>query len=744
MASKRMANPHTVKNAPRVSHPWATVLFAATILLGSALLFLVEPMVAKMLLPSLGGAPAVWNTSLVFFQVLLLAGYAFAHLACARLGLRRLILVQAAVFAVALVALPVGVPSTWIPDTSMPVRWTLAALVAAVGLPFFALATVSPMLQRWYSHTNQQQAADPYFLYSASNAGSLIGLAGYPLAVEPSFALADQARLWGGLFGLLAFLIVASGVTTFRLRQPVLAADGMPPSADEAERPATTPPAHRRRQRLRWVALAAIPSALMLGVTHHLTTDIASLPLIWVIPLALYLMTFIVAFGANPPWLRLGAGYAVKLLVIPLALTLFGFAPVGLDLALGLIVFTAAALLAHGELAASRPPVERLTEFYLLISLGGALGGTLTAILAPLVFPVVLEYPLAVAAALMVLPVRAFSRRRGASRGAGIALGLGSVALVPAIVFALAPADSALWIALAATVGVAVLVMASRPAHFAIGIGLLLVVVPVHSVPGSIHLNRSFFGTIEIRDVDGFREVRNGSTVHGSQALDPALARHPTTYYHRNGPLGDLFARRVAGVPHAVAVVGLGAGSIATYGRPGDRHVFLEIDPLVARVASDPRYFTYLEDTQADLEIRLGDGRLLLESTDERFDLIVLDAFTSDAIPVHLMTLEAMASYLEHLSPGGVVAYHVSNRHTELRPVLARQARELGLAMIAIDDGVSPEDAATGKWPATWVAIARTPAELGPLELRWSKPEAGDAPLWTDTYSNLVQVLELW
>jgi len=366
----------------------------------------------------------------------------------------------------------------------------------------------------------------------------------------------------------------------------------------------------------------------------------------------------------------------------------------------------------------------------------------LTAVIAPLVFPVVLEYPLAVGAALMVLPVKAFSNAHGLSRGATIAVGTGTIAAVAAIVLLLAPSDAAAAMALTAAAGVGVFVMARRPAHFAVGIGLLLMVVPMYSVPKAIRVDRSFFGTLAINDVGGFREVTSGSTVHGSQALDPALARQPTTYYHRNGPVGELFGLRAEGEPLDVAVVGLGAGSIATYGRPGDRHVFFEIDPLVAEVASE--YFTYLEDSRADIEIRLGDGRLLLEATEERFDLVVLDAFTSDAIPVHLMTLEAMATYRDRLRPGGIVAYHVSNRHAELRPVLARQAGELGLEMVAIYDRTSPEHAATGKWSATWVAIARSRADLGTLPLRWAAVDAENAPLWTDTYSNLVQVLELW
>lgn len=717
------------------SRVWVTVLFAITILLSSALLFVVEPLVVKMMLPGLGGASAVWNTSLVFFQLMLLAGYAWSHFASTQLGLARLVMVQMALVVGAVFALPVAMPLDWVPDARAPVTWTLMALTMVVGLPFFALTTISPMLQRWYSHTVQDGAADPYFLYSASNAGSLMGLLAYPWIIEPRWSLQEQSEIWGSLFGLLALLIALSGLAAWTLRQR----DG----AVVERRDVEAPPQHGK-QRLRWVALAAIPSALMLGVTHHLTTDIASLPMIWVVPLALYLLSFMVTFGAKPRWLDTAAGYTLKLSVLPLALTLFGFAPIELDLLLGLVVFFAAALLAHGALADSRPSVGLLTEFYFLVSLGGALGGTLIAVLAPQVFPVVLEYPLAVAAALLVIPKRAFSAGRVMDTRVRSALGVGAIATVSVLVLLLAPDESASAMAIAATAGVGIYVAARRRPEFAFGMGMLLVVVPVYSVPQALYVDRSFFGTLRVSDVGGFREIMSGSTVHGSQSLDPRWASRPTTYYHRNGPVGDLFNLREADAPQSVAVVGLGVGSVAAYGRSIDRHLYLEIDPLVAELAQDPRYFTYLRDSPAQIEIRIGDGRLQLEATDEKFDLLVLDAFTSDAIPIHMMTLEAMKSYGDRLEEGGVLAYHVSNRHAELRPVLAMQAKELGLALVAIEDAVSDQDAATGKWRATWVAVARSRKTLDALGPRWSEVASDGVPLWTDTYSNLVQALHFW
>ncbi|MDH3425851.1 MAG: spermidine synthase, partial [Acidimicrobiia bacterium] len=337
-----------------------TVLFAVTIFLGSALLFLVEPMVAKMLLPLLGGVPAVWNTTLVFFQLVLVAGYGWAHLWSSRLRLRTMVVAQLALFVVAGLTLPVALPAAWTPDNSAPILWVLSALVLAVGLPFFALSTASPVLQRWYSHTTQPKAGDPYFLYAASNAGSLIGLAAYPLILEPSFSLDDQSRVWGFLFVLLLGLMALTGLTSIRLRR----ADGAaPPSVLHDVAP--TPVGDRPSQRLRWGILAAVPAALLLAVTHHLSIDVASVPLLWVVPLAIYLATFIVAFGANPQWLRDLAGRGLKVLAIPLAVALVAGVPLWLDLTLSLGVFAAAAMVSHGELAHSRPNVGRLTEYYM-------------------------------------------------------------------------------------------------------------------------------------------------------------------------------------------------------------------------------------------------------------------------------------------------------------------------------------------------------------------------------------------
>jgi hypothetical protein len=719
---------------PSRSRRWVTALFGGTILLGSAMLFLVEPMVAKMLLPRLGGVPAVWNTALVFFQILLLAGYAWAHLTSTRLGLRRLVVAQVGLFIVAAALLPVGIPEMWVPSTTAPVRWALVALGVAVGLPFFALSTASPILQRWYSKTDQRKADDPYFLYAASNVGSLIGLLGYPLVVEPTLTLDEQATVWTGAFIVLVCLVALCGVTAVARRR---ASDSRAGAAEDADVPPIAP-----RLRLRWIALAAVPSALLLGVTHFLSTDIAAIPLLWVIPLTLYLATFVVAFGPNPSWLRDLSARVLKLLVVPLAVSLVAFVPLVFDVALSLVVFTAAALVTHGELAASRPHTARLTEFYMLVSVGGAVGGMLVALVAPVVFPVVLEYPLALAAALVFLPAALFGSTPGHRQSLGIVIVLGSVVLVGVIVALRASDEASGSLVLLTAVGVAGYVLARRPWHYAAAIGVALVLATVIPLASAELFDRSFFGTLRVEDTGSERQIVSGSTVHGAQALDPALAGEPRTYYHRSGPIGDVFSLRDDSA-HSTAVIGLGAGAVAAYGRPGDTQVYLEIDPLVAEVASDPRYFTFLSESEASTEIRLGDGRLLLEAADERYDLVVLDAFTSDAIPVHLLTLEAMDAYERHLADGGLIAYHVSNRYLDLAPVLARQADELGLTIVGKADGTTPEQVEDGKWESTWVLISADRASVAELlaDRGWVALNGGEGPLWTDDYSNLLQVM---
>lgn len=787
------------------------LVFTLASFLGAALLFLIEPMVTKMLLPLLGGTPAVWNTAMVFFQAALLGGYLFAHVTISGMGTRRQPIVQIIGLAVPLLLLPVAVPSGWRPPVgSSPAAWTLLALTVMVGAPFLMLSTTGPTLQRWFSATTHPHAPDPYFLYAAGNIGSLLALIAYPLVIEPNLSLTQQSRAWTVLYLLFAVLTLLCALLLRRARLgPV--PDAASPGADVPARTAAV--ARRRgsdgpaarpalsvadagrspsaapitaRTRLRWIYLAAIPSALMLGVTRHIGTDVASMPLLWVIPLSLYLITFIVAFGRRSSVPARISARALKLLVIPLALSFYGLVgSLWLALALHLSVFFAAAMVAHGRLATERPTPERLTEFYLLLSVGGVVGGIVTALIAPVVFNSVLEYPIAIVLALTVLPASAFApsaRRRSAAPdvrrpdilrrdedeapasggpaqvGAhrfvsprAVALGLAVVVVaVAAVAIRSSGTQQSLTISIlvAAAGGAAAYMLVRTPLGYAGAVGTLLLAALVVPANPTLHEQRTFFGVHRVyEDLTNDRRhvLLNGTTVHGMEDFVGPHAGQPTTYYHPTGPIGQYFEQRRADPrPAKVGLIGLGSGALAAYGRPGDHLTYYEIDDAVIDIAERPNLFTFVADSAATIDFKLGDGRLELENaTEARYDVLVIDAFSGDAIPVHLITNEAMALYERRTSAHGVIAFHISNRYFDFAPVLARLAEAQGLTAYIQDDPATDAQAAEGKLEATWVLLARSPADLGPLaqDPRWSRlGPAPTAPLWTDDYSDLLHV----
>jgi spermidine synthase len=731
-------------------------LLTVTTFTAAALMFLVEPMVAKMLLPLLGGTADVWNTAMVFFQSALLAGYAFAHLTLSRLGVRRQRALQAAVVALPLLALPVAVPAGWVPQPgSSPALWTLAALTVMVGAPFLALSTSSPTLQRWFSVTGHPHAADPYFLYAAGNTGSLLALLSYPFVFERLLPLDQQSRLWSFSYAVVAVLTLATALVLRPSR-----ADPVPapraPSAPPARPVRDGPDERTRRRRLRWVGLAAVPSSLLLGVTRHLATDVASLPLLWIVPLAIYLASFVIAFGRWGPTAVDVAGRALKLLAIPLVLSFF--APVGslwVSLVLHLAAFAAAAVVAHGLLAADRPPTEGLTGFYLLLSLGGVIGGVTTALLAPLLFTSVLEYPIAIVAALALLPPSAFSPAsplldrfdpRVALVGSG---GLMVLLAGAAVAIRAAGTQRALVasILVAAAGAVGAFVLARTAAGYAAALGSLLAVALLVPANPTLYQARTFFGVHRVyaeQAAGGRHVLLSGTTVHGIEEVTGPAAGEPTAYYHRSGPIGQYFATvaPAGGAPTDVGVIGLGSGALAAYGRPGDHHTYYEIDEAVMAIAADPALFTFVPRSPATIRLQLGDGRRMLDAdTGARYDTLVVDAFSGDSIPTHLMTDEAMDLYLDRLRPGGVIAFHVSNRYFDLAPVLARLASERGLAAAGQEDTPTPDDEAEGKMASTWVLLSPDPAALARVTAGhpWQPLiDAGTTPLWTDTYTDLL------
>ncbi|HEX2063045.1 MAG TPA: hypothetical protein VHE80_01350, partial [Acidimicrobiales bacterium] len=578
------------------------VLFTVTLFLSAALLFAVQPMFAKMVLPLLGGSPATWITSLLFFQVTLLAGYAYAHWSYRWLGPRRQSLVHGSLLLLGVVSLPVAVPEGWAPPaTANPVGWLLVLLVVAVGLPFFVVSSTTPLLQRWFAGTHHTGAEDPYFLYRASNLGSMLALLAYPAVIEPGLRLADQGRLWTGGYLCLVALTAACAVASWR--SPAVGDSALP----EGERSPPTEPLGAAR-RARWVALAFVPSSFMLGVTSYVTADIAPVPLLWIVPLALYLLSFIAVFSRTPFAFYGLMVWVQPLLVLELVLLLLldVTEPVLVVVAVHLLAMFVSAVVCHGRLAADRPPPGQLTEFYLWVAVGGALGGLFNAVVAPLVFDTVVEYPLAiVAACLLRPPARSPARKVSAAGLVDHLLAAAGAGMLAVFVLAVGRAVGLGRVAtqLAAFVPALLLcaLFAGRPLRFGMAVAAVLVAgsLPLLAGGETLYADRSFFGVLRVeRDSAAhLHRLVHGNTSHGAQSTEPHRRREPLAYFHPSGPAGDVLATvpAAASTPQ-VAVIGLGTGSLACHGRPGQRWTFYEIDPAVERVARDPRLFTYLRD----------------------------------------------------------------------------------------------------------------------------------------------------
>jgi hypothetical protein len=751
-------------------------LFAATLFAGAALLFLVQPLAGKLLLPVVGGTPAAWNSCLVFFQALLLAGYLYAHRSVTRLGVRRqaaahlgvlLLVLVAFAAAVAATGSPVAVFPALVPaDQDYPVAGVVALLAVAVGLPFLVLSTTAPLLQRWFAATGHPAAADPYHLYAASNAGSLLGLLAYPFVVEPLLPLPDQQWLWAA--GVVVYLLMVT-TCAFAVRRARSAERGAR-SADEGKKTEPSDSGSSLRtprsalRTLRWVALAALPSSLLMGVTTHLSTDLAPVPLLWVVPLALYLVSFVVVFARWPGPARRVAGRVTPMLVLFVVVTLLTGAgePLGLIVGLHLAAFLGVCLVCHGELARDRPPPDQLTAFYFWMSVGGVLGGAANALLAPVVFHRLgmVEYPLALTLAGLVRPRGEGSRLRLTVPDGLLVLGLfglavGLVVEVPRRVDL--PADGpdadlgrvvrgALMYGLPAVVAFA---LVARPARFALALAALFAAGMFDPGPHgrTLHRERNFFGLVRVTKSPDGRFVRlvHGTTLHGQQRTDEPGPPRPMTYYHEKGPVGHLFRAVPPERVKRVGVVGLGTGAMAAYARPGQAWTFYEIDPAVARVAADGRYFTFLSGCQGACEVVLGDARRQLARVpDGSFDLLVLDAFSSDAIPVHLLTREALALYVRKLAPGGVLAMHLSNNHLDLPPLVGRLARDHDPPLVVryAHDEPSEAEREDGKAASQWVVLARSEADLGAMAggPHWQPVPARPGPVWRDDFANILSV----
>jgi hypothetical protein len=729
----------------------AILVFAPTLFLSAVLLFSLQPMFTKMVLPSLGGSPAVWSVAMVFFQTVLLLGYAYAHLLTRYLPLLGAIAVHALTLVMAWVSLPIAIADGFgRPPAEGTVLWLIALFTQSVGLPFFAVSANGPLLQAWFARTGHSAAADPYFLYGASNLGSCLALLLYPLTIEPWLGLADQRFLWtiafAGLAGGVALCALIALANWRRLRQ--LSAPIGSPDRPEAE--------ILWRHRLAWITMAFVPSALLVAVTAHISTDVASAPLLWAVPLALYLLTFVMTFRDTALFRQerllslqpsIAACLAVSFvfswrtdLIVALVLHLGSFA-----------VFT---LICHGALYRLRPSVRHLTQFYLYMSLGGVMGGIFSALVAPQLFVTVVEYPLLLLAALLVRPDLRTITRQQALEDLWPVVPVAAICLTPGLVWnAVIPLESARYCGLAVALlsGLAIL-QQRRPARFLALVALAFAISQVYD-PGMQRpiFARSFFGVHKVVDMahGRFRVLFHGTTVHGAERLrndDDTRVQgkpEPLTYYYRGGPFSQAIAgaRARDGNLNRVAVIGLGVGALACYALADESWHFFEIDPEVIRLATDPTLFRSISSCVSQSNITLGDARLSIADEPSGFNLVIVDAFSSDVMPTHLLTQEALALFKSKLSPHGSIAFNISNRNFELAAVIAASARANDMVTLVKRDPGGVDPSKTFLAPAEIAVVARQPSDTG-LEAgvdQWQVPDLSDGMrIWTDDYSDIV------
>ena len=753
-AEERMtlSAPPATRDQPSPScHRLILILYTAAIFVSALLLFSVQPLFTKMVLPQLGGSPAVWSVAMVFFQSLLLGGYLYAHFLTQLPGRAVAVAIHLMLLIAALTALPLAIASGWgEPPSSGYAFWLLGLFAVSIGLPFFALAANNPLLQAWFVRTGHPGGRDPYFLYASSNIGSFLALLSYPFLLEPALSLRGQNLLWTMGYGVLILLIAGCGAMLLRSPQ-VASTESVAEAIDDRPPPTWL-------IRLRWIFLAAVPSGLLIAVTAHISTDVAAAPLLWVLPLSLYLLTWVLVFQSRPllphTWMLALQPLAIAGVIVLLA---FG-GEQNLLLTLGghQLCFFVIAMACHGELARTRPAPRYLTGFYVALSFGGMVGGLFAGLIAPFTFSWIAEYPiLIVLAALCRPPFR--ERWPNLIRWYWVLLVLLAVGLI-------APTLNGgawfIWLeqqrvyVIGALGGLAALVaLLPRGNRWKVAgtVALALLLLRVYpSDEGRVTTVRSFFGVHKIVVTPGghYHVLMHGTTIHGAERMlnddgTPVTGRpEPISYYDKDGGIGQTIAaiRARKGAPIRVAVIGLGAGTLACASVPGENWTFFEIDQTMIDTARDPRYFTFIEKCAPQMKPVLGDARLTFaREPDGQYDLIIVDAYSSDAIPIHLATQEAMAIYRSKLAPQGAVAMHVSNRHLELASVVAGIAGANGLTSWHFNEDSGRDD--NYVFTTDVVISARAAADIGSLASndKWVKtvPPA-DQRVWTDDYSNIL------
>lgn len=684
------------------------VLYACTIFLSAFLLFQVQPVIARIILPWFGGTAAVWTTCMIFFQCVLVLGYLYAHWITSRLSPRAQALVHGALIIATGIVLPITPNASWkLAGGENPMPRILGLLSVSVGLPYLVLSTTGPLLQAWY--VRSREGAVPYRLFALSNLGSMLALLSYPVLVEPTLATRTQALVWSVGFAVFGALCIFTAFTSLRAKAQAQPAN-LPepePSPPSREAPPPGPLMH-----IIWLSLAACASALLLAVTNHMCQDVASIPFLWILPLSLYLLTFILCFDADG-W------YRRNVFLVLLVASLGGMAllinPSWSRPAMKYLIplfaagFFTACMFCHGELARLKPHPRYLTSFYLMISFGGALGGLFVGILAPALFPAYLEFPIALTICAILAAVVLHRDEAIRERWAWRQHPSPALVVLAAVVATVCGADILLML---------------RGAQFT---------------------GRNFYGALRVQQEgdeaagDAYRTLFNGAINHGGQWRNPKLRALPTTYYFKDTGVGQALNLRAQDGPRRVGIIGLGTGTLNAYARPGDTFRIYEINPLVLELAQ--RYFTYLGDSRATTEVVLGDARQSLEREQpQNYDVLAVDAFSSDSIPVHLLTREAFRLYFLHLKPNGLLAVHITNGYLNLTPVVDLVARDLHKAATRVDT----ESGEGHCYGTTWIVLANDARELENLPKHNGQPLQQQAGLrmWTDDYSNLFRILK--
>ena len=757
-------------------------LYSYTLFLSAFLLFSVQLMVAKMILPLLGGSPSVWNTCQFFFQGTLLLGYGYAHLSSKWLGTRRQGMIHIPLLLLPLTCLPIAISTPfYTPENLRPILWLLTVLTLSVGLPFFVVSTTAPLLQKWFADTDNPGSSDPYFLYSASNIGSLLGLLTYPTLIEPYFSLTFQSKIWSILYILLIFLVCFCAVSSWQSKPKIKTTENDDGNTDNIILERDIENIERESPHLieifQWIILAFIPSSLLLGLTTYITTDLAAMPMLWAIPLALYLLSFILTF-ARKQFLP----YPQFLAILPAWLTPLIFLcwarlvnPLWFVLLLHLGGFFITACLFHWQLAQRRPNPEHLTSFYWWISVGGVLGGLFNAIAAPLVFNYLLEYPLIMLLSILVVRSRSVADATSPQLFQGIEFASSaqfltikkiqtiSVGLLFGGLFVGFSPEAFLNNLRGYIIAIGLMILIFYPFKlkkitWVLGLCFIFLIgqFSLNNLGGILYSERSFFGINRVIQYDNeiggkYHSLLHGTTLHGKQSIDPKRRNEPLSYFTIDSPIGQFFASVKPQKLSQVAVLGLGVGTLAAYAQPGQAWTFYEIDPTVEKIARDPRYFTFLQDAKAPYKVILGDGRLQLAQVPDRaYDLLIMDAFSSDSIPVHLVTKEAFQLYFRKIKASGWLLVNISNRYIDLEPVLGAIAHNLGLVAIHQQEGeISQTEKAMGKSASHWVILTQKSENFGSLlqDPRWeaiASTQTRSSPetlIWTDDYSNILSAL---